>query len=141
LVFFKLYMTGLFYQINFFLFSRICSTCRKHLTVLSPCMTYHRFCSLSNTTGATSGTGTVYSPGAHEFTPGFKWDSSCSIFSLFVLFLLAIMSQSFFDLRILITSLLSLTCLFYYCEYSLNTYSTYINIIYINIIDVNITYF
>jgi hypothetical protein len=38
--------------------------------------------------------------------------------------------QSFFDLRILITSLLSLTCLFYYCEYSLNTYSTYINIIY-----------
>jgi hypothetical protein len=31
-------------------------------------MTYHRFCNKSNTTGATSGTGTVYLSVAPEFT-------------------------------------------------------------------------
>ena len=35
-------------------------------------MTYHRFCNKSNTTGATSGTGTVYLSVAPEFTPGFS---------------------------------------------------------------------
>ena len=34
-------------------------------------MTYHRVCNKSNTTGATCGAGTAYTPGAHEFAPGF----------------------------------------------------------------------
>jgi len=35
-------------------------------------MTYHRVCNYINTTGATSGAGTAYPSGAHEFTPGFS---------------------------------------------------------------------
>jgi hypothetical protein len=35
-------------------------------------MPYHRVCTLSNTTGATSGAGTVYSSGSYEFTPSFS---------------------------------------------------------------------
>ena len=33
-----------------------------------------------NTTGSISGAGTAYPSGAPEFTPGFQWDSCCSIF-------------------------------------------------------------
>ena len=36
--------------------------CRKHCPVLSSFMTYHRVCNQINTTGVTSGTGTVYPP-------------------------------------------------------------------------------
>jgi hypothetical protein len=35
----------------------------------------------SNTTGATSGTGTTYLSGPPRFTPDFSWGSCCSIFS------------------------------------------------------------
>jgi hypothetical protein len=35
---------------------------------------------LGNTTGATSGAGTAYPFGAHEFTLGFWWGSCSSIF-------------------------------------------------------------
>jgi len=34
-------------------------------------MTYHRVCNSINTMGATSGAGTVYPCGAHEFTLSF----------------------------------------------------------------------
>ena len=97
---------------------RICSTCRKHFPVFSSFMTYHRVCSLINTTGVTSGAGTAYLSGAHEFTPGFQWGSCNSIFSficmfrrsLFVLlycFFLLLCCLFFFDIRILITPLAS----------------------------------
>jgi len=49
-------------------------------------MIYHRVCNYINTAGATSGAGTAYPSGAHEFTPGFLWGSFYSI----VVFLLAI---------------------------------------------------
>ena len=81
-------------------------------------MTYHRVCSKINTTGATSGAGTVYPSGAPEFTTDFKWCSCYSIFrfmcmfcrSLFVLlplFFWPLCCLFFFDVRILITSLIS----------------------------------
>ena len=38
-----------------------------HNQVLSPFMTYHWVCNISNTTGATFRAGTAYPPGAHEF--------------------------------------------------------------------------
>jgi hypothetical protein len=93
---------------------RICSTCRKHFSVLSSSTTYDRLCYLNNTTGATSGAGTAYTSGAPEFTPGFKLGSCYWIFSficmlcrsLFVLFsyfFWPLCCLSSFDLRILIT--------------------------------------
>jgi hypothetical protein len=48
---------------------RICSTSRKHFRFLSSFTTYHWVCNSINTTGATSGAGTVYPSGAPEFTP------------------------------------------------------------------------
>jgi hypothetical protein len=51
---------------------RICSTCRKHFPILSSFMTHHRVCNYSNTTGATSGKGSTYPFGAHEFTHSFS---------------------------------------------------------------------
>ena len=65
---------------------RICSVCRNHNPVLSSIITYHLVCNKNNTTGATTGKGTVYPSGAPEFTPGFKW-GSCLLNSrsLFVL--------------------------------------------------------
>ena len=44
----------------------ICSTCRKHFSVLSSFMIYHRVCNKSNTTGATIGAGTAYPPWIHR---------------------------------------------------------------------------
>ena len=46
---------------------RIYSTCRKHFSVLSAFMTYHRV----NTTDVTSGAATANPPGEPEFTPVF----------------------------------------------------------------------
>jgi hypothetical protein len=42
------------------------------LGVIVVITTYYRVCSYINTTGATSGAGTVNSSGAPEFTPGFS---------------------------------------------------------------------
>ena len=42
-------------------------TCRKHFPFLSLFMTYYRVCNWNNTTDATSGAGTTYPFGAHEF--------------------------------------------------------------------------
>jgi hypothetical protein len=47
---------------------RIYSTCRKHFSVLSSFMTYHRV----NTTGVTSGAATANPSGEPEFTPVFS---------------------------------------------------------------------
>ena len=77
---------------------------------------YTRVCNQIDATGATSGARTADPSRAPEFTPGFQWSSCCSIFSficmfcrsLFVLlsfFFRPLCCLSFFDLRILITSL------------------------------------
>jgi hypothetical protein len=47
---------------------RICSTCRKHFSVLSSFMTYHRVCNYIIMTGATSGAGTTH-PSEHLSSP------------------------------------------------------------------------
>ena len=47
----------------------ICSTCRKHFSVLSSSMTYNQVCNWSNTTGATSGAATDCPTGAPGATP------------------------------------------------------------------------
>jgi hypothetical protein len=55
----------------------ICFVVKKYLShptshdnpLLSSFVTYHRVCNKNNTTGATSGVETVYTSGAHEFTP------------------------------------------------------------------------
>ena len=68
--------------------------------------------------GATSGAGTTFPSGAHEFTPGFTWGSCYSIFcficmicrSLFVLlyfFFWPLCCLFFFDMRFLIVRLVS----------------------------------
>ena len=44
-------------------------------------MTYYMARIKSNTTGATSRAGTAYPFEVPGFTPGFQWDSYCSIFS------------------------------------------------------------
>ena len=51
---------------------RVCSNCRRHNTVLSSFMIYHRVYNRSNATGATSGAGTANPSGAHEFIPCFS---------------------------------------------------------------------
>ena len=45
--------------------------CRKLFSDLSSFMIYHRVCNKINTTGVTSGAGTAYPSGEHEFIPGF----------------------------------------------------------------------
>ena len=70
-------------------------------------MTYHHVYNYSKTTGATSVSGTLYASEVHEFNPGFiethvaRSKKNCELFcrSLFVLLS--------FDLRILITLLVS----------------------------------
>ena len=51
---------------------RICSSCRNHFPALFSYVSYHLVCIYINTTGVTSGAGTAYPSGAHEFTPGFS---------------------------------------------------------------------
>ena len=48
---------------------RICYFCRNHNPVLSSFITYHWVRNNSNTTCATIGAETAYTPGAHEFAP------------------------------------------------------------------------
>ena len=45
-----------------------------------PVMTCHWILIQSNTTGVTSGTGTAFLSGAHQFTQSIQWRSFCSIF-------------------------------------------------------------
>ena len=94
---------------------RICSTC-IHSPVLSSFTAYYLVRNKINTTCAISGTGTAYSSGAPEFTPGFR--GICLIWSLFLIvmfcrslfvflyfFLLPLCYLSFFNMRILIAPL------------------------------------
>jgi hypothetical protein len=78
---------------------------------------HHQVCNYSNTTGATSGEGTAYPSGATEFNPVFSGVLVTRslvfyvlflrlFFVLFVLFFEPLYCLSF-DLRILITSLVS----------------------------------
>ena len=86
-----------------------------HFPVLSSFMTYHRMCNQINTTGATSGAGTAYPAVAPRFTPGFSGVRVTRSLVLCVCFLDLSLSffywplccLFFFDLRILITPLLS----------------------------------
>jgi len=75
---------------------RICSVCRNHDPILSSFTTNHRIYSSSNKTGATCGTGTVYTSGSTPVFSGVHVARSllfCVMFcrSLFVLFRLVIM--------------------------------------------------
>jgi hypothetical protein len=94
----------------------------KHFTqiqlkvIISSFIIYYRMCNKSNTTGVTYRAGTVYPSGEHEFTPGFSrvcvarslafYVMLCT--SLFVLlYFWPLHYMSFFDLRLLITFLIS----------------------------------
>ena len=81
-------------------------------------MVYYRVCSMNNTTGATSGAGTAYPSGTLEFTPVFSGVSaarslvSCIVFCILLFvpltfFFWPLFCLFFFDLRILITTLVS----------------------------------
>ena len=50
--------------------ARVCFVCRNHNPILSPFMTNHQVFNMSNTTEATCGAGTAYSPST-AFTPDF----------------------------------------------------------------------
>ena len=96
---------------------RICSVCRNYYPVLSSFITYHRICNKSNTTGASCGKWTTClyrAPGLTSW--GFVLQSTwvdlltswgfvlldlllCSVLSLYCL--------SLFDLRLLITPMIS----------------------------------
>ena len=51
---------------------RICSTCRKHFSVLSSFMTNHQVCNQIYTTGVTIRAGTAYPFGSLEFSSVFS---------------------------------------------------------------------
>ena len=93
----------------------ICSTCRKHYPVFSSFMTCYRLGSQINTTGVTSEAGTAYTSEASDFTPGFSGVRVTRSLVLFVCFVDRCLSfffwplccLSFFDLRIMITPLVS----------------------------------
>ena len=82
------------------------TTCHKHFPVISSCMTCHRVCNQINTTGATSGAGTVYPSGAHAFTPGFQWGSCYSIFSFMRIFCRSLFVLLYFFLLAIVLSVL-----------------------------------
>jgi hypothetical protein len=62
----------------------ICSTYRKHFTVLYSFMTYYWVCNYINTTSATSGSGSIDPSGAPEFTPVFSGTPVTGPFALYV---------------------------------------------------------
>ena len=91
-------------------------TCCKHFPVLSSFMTYHLVCNQITTLCATSGTGTANPSGAPEFTPGFSgvrvtWSLVLyayfcrSLFVLLLIFFSPLCCLFFFDIRILINTL------------------------------------
>jgi hypothetical protein len=110
---------------------QICFTCRKHFTVLSIFMTYHRL----NTTGATSGAGTVYLYEAHKVTLVFSgvcvtrslvvYVCFVDIFVLLYLFFWPLCFLFFFDLRICITPLVSFNLSSKLFDSSQNHYKTF----------------
>ena len=88
-------------------YPRICSVCRSYIPVLlSSFMSYLRILNKSNTTGATSGAGTVYPSEAHMFVPVFL----CGV----VLFNLSNYISPRFQVHIKNSSAMS--CLFNWCS-------------------------
>jgi len=97
---------------------KVYSSCRKHFPFLFSFMTYHRVCNYINTRVATRGARTAYPSGAHELTPVFSGvrvtlslvlcvcfvDRCLSFLSFFFWPLCCLF---FFDIRILITTLVS----------------------------------
>ena len=90
----------------------ICSVCRDHNLTLPPSSWFDK----SNTTGATSDTGTVYPSGEPGFTPDLIWRPCCSIVSrVHCVFFCPLYCLSFFDLQLLITPLISSNIWSLYC--------------------------
>ena len=93
------------YRSNWYLMDKLCNlpfliisymicvlnTMFSDIIPLEYLMTYHRLCNQNNTTGVTSGAGTVYPTGASEFTPNFKWGSCCSIVSFYIEFSISLL--------------------------------------------------
>jgi hypothetical protein len=113
--FFSLFVC-FFFCFFFFLFVNCygISVCRNHNLVLSSFMTYHRFCSKCNTTGATIRVGTAYLFRAPAFTPHFLVGSHVAQYLVFLCFVdhcLFFSSFSFvryfFYLRLLVSSTFS----------------------------------
>ena len=75
----------------------LCHICRKHFSVLSSFMTYHRVCNYINTTGATSGARTDHPSGHLSSPPLFSGICVTRSLVLYVVF-----CRSSFDLFILI---------------------------------------
>ena len=84
---------------------RICSSCRNHFPALFSYVSYHLVCIYINTTGATSGAGTAYPSGAHEFTPGFSGVRVTRALVLCVCFVDCCLSLILFLLAILLSVL------------------------------------
>jgi hypothetical protein len=90
----------------------------NHNPVLSSFITYHRVCNKSQTTSSTWGRETAYLSRKHELTPFFKWVHVarklvfCVMFCRLLFVFLSFFAWqlhclSFFDLRLLITTLVS----------------------------------
>jgi hypothetical protein len=104
-------------KVSTYKWPQICSTCRKHLPVLSSFMTYHWVCNSINTTGVTSVAGTAYPSGAPEFTQVFSGVHVTQSLVLYVCFVDRCLSFCtfsyghcvvfFFNIQILITPLVS----------------------------------
>ena len=103
--------------------TRISSTCRKHIQVLSSFITYHRVCTYINTTGVTNGAGTAYPSRAPELTPGFQWGSCNSIISFMCLFFKIIVCPFVRFLFAIVLSVL-LPCTRWYHPTSSQSFST-----------------
>ena len=91
------------------------------------CQFNHRVCNLINTTDSTSGAGNAYPSRASDFIPGFQWGSYYSIFSfmcifcrslffLLCIFFWPLCCLFFFDIRILITPLVSSKSSILFCQ-------------------------
>ena len=118
---FQQYPTQRIYMHRLMRCSQSCASYLNFLNRIGYCYcrtNYTRVCNQINATGSTSGAGSVYPSRAPEFTHSFQWSSCYSIFtficmfcrSLFVLlyfFFWPLCCLSFFDLRILLTPLVS----------------------------------
>ena len=69
-------------------------TCHNHNPVVSLFVTYHWSCNKTNAKGITSGAGSAYPLGAHEFNPSFSGVRLCSTLS----FLHSVLYTVFFSL-------------------------------------------
>jgi hypothetical protein len=77
----------------------ICSTYRKHFTVLYSFMTYYWVCNYINTTSETSGSGSIDPSGAPEFTPVFSGTPVTGPLALYVCLVYCCFSFCTFSFR------------------------------------------